>query len=523
MAIISLKWFGGMAPRRGEQHLPAPHATEAENVNLYSGELRPLKKPALAHKFCRPSDECWNAPLTDDPSYPPTLPPGPGDPGGGGGPCIQIEILDSTKVVLAEIGGEANFFVTINDDASSPVLYQWFENNELMPGETSSTMTITVTVENSESSFTAKIENPCGVAVTLPATIDVDVPIECLPYDCAALSSYMGDVVGGGAWDLLDANTEPAIPAFFEPIGVNDTGADGLVGTLGAGGDWDQIVFLHRADLTVEDADLCEGPYCLGVRYNGASGTQDSLQLQASSRPKWGGVIPNGAVAVVMRGADLGPSNVNRNFLWRGAFRIRLWGQTSTDSIGMEFNAAIDRNVAGTVDRVRFSQAKAWAWTATFPLGLLTGPEPVLVQVTSSVSNLHFVPSSYQGYFYASYDMMGTVNYAVSVTTRDGTVYSDGTTFLQLLTQTFDWTHGDANTRPIADAFRPWDDGSIDVNLYMSTGFEAMYNLAVRHGTAFGTNNVVTGGGPIGVNTDWELAFPRNFSDYVVPPECIVT
>ena len=71
MSKLFLKWFGGMRPRMGDQHLTerrlqetgifrspqqnpdfevntGVHATEAENCNLYSGELRPLKKPALA-------------------------------------------------------------------------------------------------------------------------------------------------------------------------------------------------------------------------------------------------------------------------------------------------------------------------------------------------------------------------------------------------------------------------------------------------------------------------------------------
>ena len=56
MAVISLKWFGGMIPRAGEQPLPPPYATEAENCNLYSGELRPLNKPALAHVFWSPTE-----------------------------------------------------------------------------------------------------------------------------------------------------------------------------------------------------------------------------------------------------------------------------------------------------------------------------------------------------------------------------------------------------------------------------------------------------------------------------------
>ena len=51
MATIVLKPFGGLVPRRGEQHLSSLHATVAVNAHLYSGELRPINGPALAHVF----------------------------------------------------------------------------------------------------------------------------------------------------------------------------------------------------------------------------------------------------------------------------------------------------------------------------------------------------------------------------------------------------------------------------------------------------------------------------------------
>ena len=102
MSKIFLKWFGGMRPRMGDQHLsrrrltetgifaqPVQNtdnemlseipATEAENCNLYSGELRPLRQPALAHRFCKPTDDCWRQPIPDDPSVPPVEPPEPPD------------------------------------------------------------------------------------------------------------------------------------------------------------------------------------------------------------------------------------------------------------------------------------------------------------------------------------------------------------------------------------------------------------------------------------------------------------
>jgi len=115
MSKIFLKWFSGMRPRMGDQHLTnqrlaetgyfrAPqrnpetealggqvHAVEAENCNLYSGELRPLKAPALAHTFCRPTDDCWRGPPPDDPSIPPVEPPEPPD-------CIPIAIESQAPV-----------------------------------------------------------------------------------------------------------------------------------------------------------------------------------------------------------------------------------------------------------------------------------------------------------------------------------------------------------------------------------------------------------------------------------------
>ncbi len=110
MSKIWLKEFGGMVPRIGEQHLSAqrriaetgyfpgrgqakdreimswPHATEAENCHLFSGELRPLKQPQLTHTFCRPDEECWRAPIPVDPSIPPPEPPEP-PPG-----CVPVVI-----------------------------------------------------------------------------------------------------------------------------------------------------------------------------------------------------------------------------------------------------------------------------------------------------------------------------------------------------------------------------------------------------------------------------------------------
>ena len=67
-------------------------ATEAENCNLYSGELRPLHKPALAYHFCRPGDPCWHVPIPDDPSVPPEPPVEPPN-------CVPVAIYYAPLVI----------------------------------------------------------------------------------------------------------------------------------------------------------------------------------------------------------------------------------------------------------------------------------------------------------------------------------------------------------------------------------------------------------------------------------------
>lgn len=192
MSSIFLKFFGGMIPRLGEQHLnvedrlgktgffatsgnqPAsgvvmsnPQATEAENCNLYSGELRPLTKPALSHQFCRPGEPCWFVPIV--PEQPPVIPPEP--PG-----CIPVVITQQPGVPLAPIGTPATFTVGVNPDATTPVFYQWYEGNVIIPGAVSEVLTVDVTQENAYNAYAVEVSNPCGYEVSIPATVDTTPP-----------------------------------------------------------------------------------------------------------------------------------------------------------------------------------------------------------------------------------------------------------------------------------------------------------------------------------------------------------
>ena len=164
MAFIALKWFGGMIPRRGRQHLPAPHATEAENCNLMSGELRPLKKPATAHVFCTPVDDCWRAPFPDDPSIDPEPPPEPPQ-------CVPVVITSHptpTTTPSYIVGEVITIQLTVNADATVPIQIQWYRNGIAIPGATDTLYTFTLGLDDALVSFTALVQNPCGQELSQP-------------------------------------------------------------------------------------------------------------------------------------------------------------------------------------------------------------------------------------------------------------------------------------------------------------------------------------------------------------------
>jgi len=188
MAFISLKWFAGMVPRRGNQHLNAPHATEAENCNLYSGELRPLHKPALAHRFCRPEDDCWRQPFPDDPSVPPVEPPEPPN-------CIPVAangFLEWNSPVPDPVlpGTEISATQYVNADATAPVQYQWFKNNIAIPGQVGPTLFYTVMEGDDYSAFTVLVQNPCRTFLSNPITIGA-VGFFCQEYECDSLANVI--------------------------------------------------------------------------------------------------------------------------------------------------------------------------------------------------------------------------------------------------------------------------------------------------------------------------------------------
>ena len=234
MALISLKWFSGMVPRAGEQHLPPPYATDATNTNLYSGELRPLRKPSLAHQFPAPGDSDFHKPVAPDPGKPaeppipwePDPPPNPDNPDPPDNPdlpnpdpdkpppdnpdpdpdpdpdldpelwcppipelcvspcrnppqvclpiptnCVGVEILTAPSNQNVAVGDPVSLTLGLNT-ASSPIYIFWYRNGTYLTGEDGATLSFIAEAGNF--SYYALVSNPCGQAhsgtITVTAT-----------------------------------------------------------------------------------------------------------------------------------------------------------------------------------------------------------------------------------------------------------------------------------------------------------------------------------------------------------------
>lgn len=171
-----------MVPRRGEQHLDSNHATDAENASLYSGELRPLNKPSLAHEFCKPDQPCFVSPK---PIVPPIVrPPIPED-------CVAPLII-TQPVANEEVlpGVEVTFSVGVDPESTGPLQYQWYKAGAPVAGATGPTLTFIADASDNGLYLTVLVLGPCGEELSQAALITVDttgvIPPACVPYSCSA-------------------------------------------------------------------------------------------------------------------------------------------------------------------------------------------------------------------------------------------------------------------------------------------------------------------------------------------------
>lgn len=214
MSNIAIKAFGGMVPRRGDSYLDTHAATDAENAYLYSGELRPLNKPSLAHEFCKPDQPCFVSP---NPIVPPIVrPPIPED-------CIAPLIVTQPGSIMDVFPGvEVTFYITVDPESTGPLQYQWYKNGAPMDSETGPTLTFIATAEDDGAQLTVLVIGACGEELSTAGLLTVDttteLPPECRPYSCAAYLDYI-TTLGYPIADAFTTATDPLVYPFSDGSG----------------------------------------------------------------------------------------------------------------------------------------------------------------------------------------------------------------------------------------------------------------------------------------------------------------
>ena len=375
MSLINLLWFGGMIPRAGEQHMPPPHASEAENTNLYSGELRPLHKPSLAHRFAAPGDDDFITFPPIDPSLPPGETPGERPPTGPGD-CIEPYFTVEPRNEAGIIGRPTTFSAEINQDADQPVFFQWYRNGAYIPGATGKSLTITVTAENFQDFYQIVARNDCGAAVSKRVQVDLNAPDQCKDYECFAMEEAVIGIQGYGMWPLLDGNSEPVVPDVWEHrqlatywVGLEEQ--EVTIQSDSRGNNWGNVTQINRTtvDPTKKDLNLCEGPFVATNREG------DSDEFDYTPRPKWNGNLPNVVMAVAARGFSTDGAGEPTNYLFRGILDFHFWGQLSIIDSGVGFDIRVgqrDRG-QGLEDYIVFNHTAASQWRFYMPAGTLVG------------------------------------------------------------------------------------------------------------------------------------------------------
>jgi len=357
-------------------------------------------------------------------------------------------------------------------------------------------------------------------------TVDPEPPIEeeCQPYSCSALASgqeqglVVAGAVGSGMWDLLDYQDNTAqIPQYFR--------------TVGAGSGWNLTCTNSLSSWTAGnikssllvpangDIDACNpetNPRCC----SNVNSAPNSVWWVANMTA-WGSKLPNVNMSVVSRGMGSAAGN-QKSRLFLGYGKFGHYTQTAYTSNGsFDVNCWGGRSSDNLNDVLIFNLGKgAWQKTFTLPLGLLTSSEPVLVQIELAFSDIDYPASSYQGYYYASYDMKSTMTASYRITKKDGTV-ADGTySYYGRINQVFDFTHGNGNTRPINEAYKAKSLPTTFTNNYLLGTFSGLYNLSIAHEVDGATGVNMGGGNPGGINNSLSVSFTRNYSTYTVPAWC---
>lgn len=128
MATLAIRQFQGLRPRVAEQALHDELATVAKNVNLVSGELRPLLAALSVHQFQKV--EASQSESESEPSVViPTTPPDR---------CVAVRIDQTPVAISRTAAGEAarsppQFTVSAVAGYTPPLAIQWYIDGAAQP------------------------------------------------------------------------------------------------------------------------------------------------------------------------------------------------------------------------------------------------------------------------------------------------------------------------------------------------------------------------------------------------------
>jgi len=113
------------------------------------------------------------------------------------------------------------------------VQYQWLQDNQALPGEVGPVLSLTLEPDDSYTSFTVFVQNPCGEQISLPVPFGeiTDVPI-CKLYECDAYENALLAFNTHSLWTFTGglSETDGSVDngaTIYDRMGNNDLTVDG--------------------------------------------------------------------------------------------------------------------------------------------------------------------------------------------------------------------------------------------------------------------------------------------------------
>jgi hypothetical protein len=140
--------------------------------------------------------------------------------------CGETNLIVSPPVTYpVQANTDLTFTVNVNADATPPVQYQWYQDGIVMSGEVGPTMVLTLRPEDSNTSISVLVQNPCSTQLSDAYLIGEVTPTpfckvyECDAFDTAVLAlsplSYSITDEAFGAGSIVDLTGNDRAPTTF--------------------------------------------------------------------------------------------------------------------------------------------------------------------------------------------------------------------------------------------------------------------------------------------------------------------